>query len=180
MKEKKKVPNALSKEKSPYLLQHAYNPVQWLAWGPVAFYTSLREDKQFFLSVGYSTCHWCHVMERESFEETFLWIQLRRLLGALAKLRRGSERLPRIFHVNWFRKDANGKLFMWPGFCENMRVHDWIIKRCEGHAGCIETPIGKLPRPGDLNLDGIDVPVATLNALLGVDEEPPGGQKYPR
>ena len=68
MKEKNKVPNALSKEKSPYLLQHAYNPVQWLAWGPDAFNTSLREDKPIFLSVGYSTCHWCHVMERESFE----------------------------------------------------------------------------------------------------------------
>jgi phosphoenolpyruvate carboxykinase (GTP) len=79
-----------------------------------------------------------------------------------------SDRLPRIFHVNWFRKDANGK-FMWPGFGENMRVLDWIIKRCEGRAGCIETPIGKLPRPGDLNLDGIDVPAATLNALLEVD-----------
>jgi len=81
-----------------------------------------------------------------------------------------SDQLPRIFHVNWFRKDANGK-FMWPGFGENMRVLDWIIKRCGGHVGCIETPIGKLPRPKDLNLDGIDVSAETLKALLEVDTE---------
>jgi phosphoenolpyruvate carboxykinase (GTP) len=81
-----------------------------------------------------------------------------------------SDNLPRIFHVNWFRKDANGK-FMWPGFGDNMRVLDWIIKRCEGKVGCIDTPIGKLPRPEDLNLEGIDVPAATMNALLEVDTD---------
>ncbi len=79
-----------------------------------------------------------------------------------------SDRLPKIFHVNWFRKDADGK-FMWPGFGENMRVLDWIIKRCEHKVGFLETPIGKLPLPGDLNLDGIDVPAATMEALLEVD-----------
>jgi phosphoenolpyruvate carboxykinase (GTP) len=79
-----------------------------------------------------------------------------------------SENLPGIFHVNWFRKDANGK-FMWPGFGENMRVLEWIIGRCEGSAGGVETPIGHLPRPADLNLEGIDVPAATMNALLEVD-----------
>ena len=81
-----------------------------------------------------------------------------------------SDRLPKIFHVNWFRKDADGK-FMWPGFGENMRVLDWIIKRCEHKVGFVETPIGKLPLPGDLNLDGIDVPEATMEALLEVDVE---------
>jgi uncharacterized protein YyaL (SSP411 family) len=60
--------NRLIGEKSPYLLQHAHNPVDWHAWGPVAFEKARREDKPIFLSVGYSTCHWCHVMERESFE----------------------------------------------------------------------------------------------------------------
>jgi phosphoenolpyruvate carboxykinase (GTP) len=79
-----------------------------------------------------------------------------------------SDRLPKIFHVNWFRKDADGK-FMWPGFGENMRVLDWIIKRCEHKVGFLETPIGKLPLPGDLKLDGIDVPAATMEALLEVD-----------
>lgn len=60
--------NRLAREKSPYLLQHAHNPVDWFPWGEEAFEKARREDKPIFLSVGYSTCHWCHVMERESFE----------------------------------------------------------------------------------------------------------------
>ena len=60
--------NRLIHEKSPYLLQHAHNPVDWYPWGDEAFEKARREDKPIFLSVGYSTCHWCHVMERESFE----------------------------------------------------------------------------------------------------------------
>src|SRR6185436_3766822 len=61
-------PNRLAHEKSPYLLQHAYNPVDWYPWGPAALEKARQEDKPIFLSIGYSTCHWCHVMERESFE----------------------------------------------------------------------------------------------------------------
>lgn len=61
--------NRLIKEKSPYLLQHAHNPVDWHAWGEEAFDKATREDKPIFLSIGYSTCHWCHVMEKESFED---------------------------------------------------------------------------------------------------------------
>src|SRR5258708_11711940 len=60
--------NRLIHEKSPYLQQHAHNPVDWYPWGADAFDKARREDKPIFLSVGYSTCHWCHVMERESFE----------------------------------------------------------------------------------------------------------------
>ncbi len=60
--------NRLIDEKSPYLLQHAHNPVDWYAWGEAAFDKARREDRPIFLSIGYSTCHWCHVMERESFE----------------------------------------------------------------------------------------------------------------
>ncbi len=60
--------NRLSQEKSPYLLQHAHNPVDWYSWGDEAFAKARREDKPIFLSIGYATCHWCHVMERESFE----------------------------------------------------------------------------------------------------------------
>ena len=60
--------NRLIHEKSPYLLQHAHNPVDWYAWGPEAFEAARKADKPIFLSIGYSTCHWCHVMERESFE----------------------------------------------------------------------------------------------------------------
>ncbi|HEV2436296.1 MAG TPA: thioredoxin domain-containing protein [Verrucomicrobiae bacterium] len=62
-------PNRLAREKSPYLLQHAHNPVDWFAWGDEAFARARAEDKPIFLSLGYSTCHWCHVMERESFED---------------------------------------------------------------------------------------------------------------
>ncbi|WP_445475580.1 thioredoxin domain-containing protein [Methanococcoides methylutens] len=61
-------PNRLVHEKSPYLLQHAYNPVDWYPWGEEAFKKAKDEDKPIFLSIGYSTCHWCHVMEKESFE----------------------------------------------------------------------------------------------------------------
>jgi uncharacterized protein len=62
------MPNRLAEERSPYLLQHANNPVDWLPWGTEAFERAGREDKPIFLSIGYSTCHWCHVMEHESFE----------------------------------------------------------------------------------------------------------------
>ncbi len=67
LKEGKK-PNRLIKEKSPYLLQHAFNPVAWYPWGEEAFEKARKEDKPIFLSIGYSTCYWCHVMEREVFE----------------------------------------------------------------------------------------------------------------
>jgi uncharacterized protein YyaL (SSP411 family) len=61
--------NRLAREKSPYLLQHAHNPVDWFAWGSEAFARARAENKPIFLSIGYATCHWCHVMERESFEQ---------------------------------------------------------------------------------------------------------------
>jgi uncharacterized protein YyaL (SSP411 family) len=63
------VPNKLISEKSPYLLQHSHNPVEWYPWGPEAFERAKKENKPIFLSIGYSTCHWCHVMEQESFED---------------------------------------------------------------------------------------------------------------
>lgn len=61
--------NKLINEKSPYLLQHAHNPVDWYPWANMAFNRAKEENKPIFLSIGYSTCHWCHVMERESFED---------------------------------------------------------------------------------------------------------------
>jgi uncharacterized protein len=64
-----KTANRLIREKSPYLLQHAHNPVDWYPWGDEAFAEAKRRDVPVFLSIGYSTCHWCHVMERESFED---------------------------------------------------------------------------------------------------------------
>ncbi len=68
MAEKQRHTNRLIHEKSPYLLQHAHNPVDWYPWGDEAFTASKEQDKPIFLSIGYATCHWCHVMERESFE----------------------------------------------------------------------------------------------------------------
>jgi len=70
--------NRLVHEKSPYLLQHAHNPVDWFPWNEEAFETARRENKPIFLSIGYSTCHWCHVMERESFEEERIAARLNR------------------------------------------------------------------------------------------------------
>jgi uncharacterized protein YyaL (SSP411 family) len=64
-----RIPNKLAEEKSPYLLQHVYNPVKWYPWGEEAFDKAKKENKPVFLSIGYSTCHWCHVMAHESFED---------------------------------------------------------------------------------------------------------------
>jgi phosphoenolpyruvate carboxykinase (GTP) len=75
---------------------------------------------------------------------------------------------PRIFHVNWFRRDANGK-FLWPGYGENLRVLDWALKRCAGAVGATETPIGNLPNAGDLNLQGLDISTDALKQLLAVE-----------
>src|SRR5574341_835470 len=61
--------NRLVRERSPYLLQHAHNPVDWYPWGDEAFEVAKRTGRPVFLSIGYSTCHWCHVMARESFED---------------------------------------------------------------------------------------------------------------
>ncbi|MDQ3750318.1 MAG: thioredoxin domain-containing protein, partial [Acidobacteriota bacterium] len=66
---KSKVGNRLINETSPYLLQHAHNPVDWFAWGEEAFAKAKAEDKPILISIGYSACHWCHVMEHESFED---------------------------------------------------------------------------------------------------------------
>ena len=79
-----------------------------------------------------------------------------------------SQRLPKVFHVNWFRKDADGK-FMWPGYGDNMRVLKWVIDRCEGHATALRTPIGNVPRSEDLDLSGLDLKRSTLDALLRID-----------
>lgn len=77
---------------------------------------------------------------------------------------------PKIFHVNWFRMDDNGK-FMWPGFGDNLRVLNWIVDRCEGKADAVETEIGYLPKASDINVEGLNLDEATLNELLSVDKE---------
>lgn len=81
-----------------------------------------------------------------------------------------ADKLPKIYYVNWFRKDENGK-FMWPGFGENSRVLKWIVDRLTGKVGAVETPIGNIPNPEDVSIDGLDVTEETLKELLKVDAE---------
>ncbi len=89
------------------------------------------------------------------------WIEMGEKLG---------DKAPKIFHVNWFRTDDNGK-FIWPGFGDNMRVLDWIIERVAGNADAVETPIGYEPKPEDININGIEdeINVDIIKELLSVD-----------
>jgi phosphoenolpyruvate carboxykinase (GTP) len=91
------------------------------------------------------------------------WLEMGEKLG---------ENAPKIFNVNWFKQDENGD-FIWPGFGDNMRVLDWIIKRCEGTVDAVETAIGYLPKKEDLNLEGIEDEVTPeiLDKLLAVDTD---------
>jgi phosphoenolpyruvate carboxykinase (GTP) len=89
------------------------------------------------------------------------WLKLGRREGAV---------LPRIFYVNWFRKDGEGR-FIWPGFGENSRVLAWIFRRCEGKVDAEESPIGLLPRREDLDLDGLDLDAEGLEQILSVSAE---------
>jgi phosphoenolpyruvate carboxykinase (GTP) len=77
-------------------------------------------------------------------------------------------RAPRIYHVNWFRRDAQGK-FLWPGYGENLRVLAWMLERCAGKVGATESAVGWLPRPADLDTRGLNVGADALAALLTVD-----------
>jgi phosphoenolpyruvate carboxykinase (GTP) len=82
--------------------------------------------------------------------------------------RRQGARLPKIFMVNWFRKDGDGK-FIWPGFGDNSRVLAWIFRRCDGEADAVETPIGLVPAPGAIDTEGLDLSAADMEELMKVD-----------
>jgi phosphoenolpyruvate carboxykinase (GTP) len=86
-----------------------------------------------------------------------------------------ADKLPKIFQVNWFRKDESGR-FLWPGFGENSRVLAWVFRRCEGKAGATETPIGFVPEASELDLEGLDIDPEALEELLRVDPEEWKGQ----
>jgi phosphoenolpyruvate carboxykinase (GTP) len=75
---------------------------------------------------------------------------------------------PRIFHVNWFRQDASGR-FIWPGFGDNLRVLKWIVDRVAGRADAVETPIGYMPAPEDLDLAGLELRSDAIGELLALD-----------
>jgi len=81
-----------------------------------------------------------------------------------------ADKLPKIFHVNWFRQNADGK-FLWPGFGENLRVLRWIIERCENRVAAQDTPIGYLPHAADIDIEGLRVDAETLEQLLAVDKD---------
>jgi phosphoenolpyruvate carboxykinase (GTP) len=83
---------------------------------------------------------------------------------------REGAQLPRIFYVNWFRKDADGK-FLWPGFGENSRVLEWVFRRCEGTADAVESPIGLLPSEGAISTEGLTISDEAMRELLSVDED---------
>ena len=80
-----------------------------------------------------------------------------------------SDKLPKIFHVNWFRQDDDGR-FLWPGFGENLRVLRWIIDRCEGRIGARETAIGYLPNDGDIDTADLDIAADAMQALITIDD----------
>jgi phosphoenolpyruvate carboxykinase (GTP) len=90
--------------------------------------------------------------------------------GHWLKMRKLIKRPPKIFHVNWFRKGTEGE-FLWPGFGENMRVLKWIIDRCRGSVGADETPVGWMPSPEDIDLEGMNYDKAKLEEALAVDVE---------
>ena len=89
------------------------------------------------------------------------WLEMGEKLG---------DKAPKIFNVNWFRTDDNGK-FIWPGYGDNMRVLMWILGRCDGSADAVETPIGYEPRPCDIEREGLDLSEETVASLLSVDKE---------
>jgi phosphoenolpyruvate carboxykinase (GTP) len=90
--------------------------------------------------------------------------------GHWLKVGAQSDKAPKIFHVNWFRTDKDNK-FLWPGFGENMRVLRWVLGRVSGEADAIETPIGRVPAAGSLDLSGLDIPQEVMEELLDVDPE---------
>ena len=81
-----------------------------------------------------------------------------------------ADKLPKIFYVNWFRRDDDGG-FLWPGFGENSRVLKWVVDRIEGNAAAVETPIGRVPTPDSLDLDGLDMTPEQVAAVLEVKPE---------
>jgi phosphoenolpyruvate carboxykinase (GTP) len=85
------------------------------------------------------------------------------------------EKLPKVFLVNWFRKDEDGS-FLWPGYGENSRVLEWVFRRCDGEGETVETPLGLLPAQGELNTEGLKIDEAALSELLSVDPEALRGQ----
>ncbi|MBI3817679.1 MAG: thioredoxin domain-containing protein [Planctomycetes bacterium] len=140
--------NRLIKEKSPYLLQHAHNPVDWYPWGAEAFEKARNEDKPIFLSIGYSTCHWCHVMERESFENNEIAAFMNEHFVCIKIDREERPDVDRVYMAYVQAVSGGGG---WP-----MSV--WLTPELEPFfGGTYYAPVSKFGRPGFLELlNGID------------------------
>ncbi len=132
-------PNRLIGEKSPYLQQHAYNPVEWYPWGEEAFAKAREEGKPIFLSIGYSTCHWCHVMERESFEDP----ETARIMNDLfVNIKVDREERPDVDHVYMTAVQALTGSGGWP-------LSAWLTPELEPYyAGTYFPPRSAYGRPG--------------------------------
>jgi phosphoenolpyruvate carboxykinase (GTP) len=100
----------------------------------------------------------------------FCGYDMGKYFGHWLEVGKQTENKPKIFNVNWFRTDEEGN-FLWPGFGDNMRVLDWIIRRCEGTADAVETPIGYVPNPEDINIEGTGLTSEQVKNLLTVDRE---------
>ena len=133
------MPNRLASEKSPYLLQHASNPVDWYPWGEEAFAAARREDRPIFLSIGYATCHWCHVMEHESFEDA----AIARVLNArFVPIKVDREERPDVDRVYMLFVQATTGSGGWP-----MSV--WLTPGLQPfYGGTYFPPDGRYGRPG--------------------------------
>src|SRR5580692_7083569 len=105
------MPNRLAGEASPYLKQHAGNPVDWYPWGPEALEKAKREDKPILLSIGYSACHWCHVMERESFEDEAIASLMNELF---VNIKVDREERPDLDHIYQLVVQLMGRSGGWP------------------------------------------------------------------
>ncbi len=139
----KPTPNRLAQEKSPYLLQHQFNPVDWYPWGPEAFARAKAENKPILLSIGYSTCHWCHVMERESFENPAIAQYLKEHFIAI-KLDR--EERPDVDHIYMTAMQALGLGGGWP-------LNAFLTpNRQPFYGGTYFPPEDKAGRPGFLSI----------------------------
>ena len=177
--------NRLARETSPYLLQHAHNPVDWYPWGAEAFAKARAENKPIFLSIGYSTCHWCHVMERESFENPAIAAVMNAHFVCI-KLDR--EERPDIDHIYMTAVQATTGSGGWP-----MSV--WLTPDLKPFfCGTYYPPESRYGRPGfkqllervhevwETNRDGVLAQAKQITELLQQDEgraRPPGAPHPP-
>jgi phosphoenolpyruvate carboxykinase (GTP) len=100
----------------------------------------------------------------------FIGYNIRDYLVHWFRMRKRMADCPRVFHVNWFRRDESGK-FLWPGFGDNMRVLKWIIDRCQGRAYAVEKTLGWMPRIADIDTEGLNLDMKALESVQQVDNE---------